>query len=183
MTNKNRVLRLFYLSLVLTAFILWVFFTPKISHNDITNVSTNTLETKEMLKKSIAMKRVFARYNSPFVDEVDSFIKACTTYDIDCYLLPSISGIESGFGKAIMPNSYNAFGWGGGLIYFKSWEEGILTVAKGLYENYFSRGLTTPELIAPVYAPPSTTWALKVNYFMGLFIEEEKNIRISIPRL
>jgi hypothetical protein len=183
MTNKNRVLRLFYLSLIVTSFILWAFFTPKFKHSNVVNVSSNVTKTKEMLKKSVAMRRVFARYNSPFVDEVDSFILACSTYNIDCYLLPSISGIESGFGKAIMPNSYNPFGWGGGMIYFKSWKEGILTVAKGLYDNYFSRGLTTPELIAPVYAPPSTTWALKVNYFMSLFIEEEKNIRLNIPRL
>ncbi|KKQ01415.1 MAG: hypothetical protein US11_C0009G0027 [Candidatus Roizmanbacteria bacterium GW2011_GWA2_36_23] len=64
--------------------------------------------------KKLAMKRILEKYNSPLKDEVDSFISACQKYDLDCFLLPSISGLESTFGKFILPASHNPFGWGGG---------------------------------------------------------------------
>ncbi|MFA6005206.1 MAG: hypothetical protein WC775_01850 [Patescibacteria group bacterium] len=128
------------------------------------------------LSKKIAMYNVLARYNSPLVHEVDSFLNACLTYRIDCYLLPSISGVESTFGQQYLVGTYNVFGWGGGYIAFQSWEDSFLQIAKGLRFNYINRNLTSIEEIAHVYAPPSTTWSRNVQFFLSRFYQQEMQI-------
>lgn len=139
-------------------------------------ISAEGFNSSPYLTKKIAMYKVLARYNSPFVTEVDSFLKACLLYRLDCYLLPSISGVESTFGQQYLHGTYNPFGWGGGYIVFESWEHAFSEVAKGLRFNYFNRNLTSVEAIAHVYAPPSTTWARNVQYFMRRFELEEATI-------
>lgn len=123
------------------------------------------------------IKSVLKRYNSPMADSVDSFIRACTTYNFDCYLLPSISGLESTFGRAVAPGTYNPYGWGRGFIPFTSWDEANLAVAKGLRENYMSRGALTVDQIGPIYSE-SPTWALRVNTFMNQFKAEEAKYKL-----
>src|SRR3989338_4962272 len=136
--------------------------------------SKNT-DTTSVMTKKIAIARLLKKYNSPLADEVDSFISACVTYELDCYLLPSITGLESTFGKFTYPDSYNPFGWGGGLIMFENWGKGIETVGKGLRENYINKGAETVEKIAPIYAA-SPTWSTRVQYFMSEFKREEENV-------
>ena len=79
--------------------------------------------------------------------------------------------MESTCGKFLIEGSYNPFGWGiygKNAIYFKSYDEAIETVAKGIRDNYASRGLNTPEKIAPVYTPPNyVNWRNGVNYFIS----------------
>ena len=137
-------------------------------------------KAKKLLKRKV-MKAVLEQYNSPLVSAADSFMDACGKYDLDCYLLPSISCVESSFGKYLMPNSYNPFGWGGGYIYFESWSEGIDTVASGLRNNYVNRGADTVEKIGPIYAQ-STTWSAKVRSFMNKFNQEEDKIRLYFEK-
>ncbi len=127
------------------------------------------------LRKKIAIYQVLKKYNSPLVYETDSFIQACATYNLDCYLLPAISGVESTFGKFILPGSFNPFGWGGGYILFSSWADGFNQVARGLRENYFAKNISTIEQVGRIYAPPSTTWAAKVEYFMAEFYAAENS--------
>jgi len=81
-------------------------------------------------------------------------------------MVAAISGVESTFGKRIPENSYNAYGWANGNYYFESWEDSIAIVSKTLREKYYDRGATTLNQIARRYAPPSSSWAWKVNYFM-----------------
>lgn len=133
-----------------------------------------------ILIKKVAIYRTLEKYNSPLVSEVDAFLNACLSYDINCYLLPSISGVESTFGRFLLPGSYNPFGWGGGYLYFPSWQVSFLTVAKGLRENYIDKGLISVDMIGPVYAPPSSTWASKVIMFMQMFAQEEGKIPTSL---
>lgn len=133
-----------------------------------------TLPSYYMLKK-MAIANVLKRYNSVLLDSSASFVTACQIYNLDCYLLPSITGVESYFGTYIHPNSYNPFGWGGGYIMFRSWNEGIHTVAKGLRENYLEKGSTTIEKIGPIYAT-TQSWAPKVNHFRKLLQEEEDKL-------
>lgn len=121
----------------------------------------------------IAIQKVLTRYNSPLAPYTNAFIESCRKYNLNCYLLPAISGVESGFGHALIQAAKNPFGWGGGSMYFDTWESGINTVAKGLHENYVEKGLTNPYLIAPVYAPPSHTWAGNVSMYMSMFEQEE----------
>ena len=126
-------------------------------------------------KKRLVIKRVLERYGSPMIDSAGGFANTCRSYDIDCYLLPSIAGLESGFGKHIWPDSHNAFGWGRGFLMFDSWDDCIDAVGKGLRKKYMDKGAMTIEQIAPIYSE-SSTWAPRVNYFMQVFQDEEKKI-------
>lgn len=129
---------------------------------------------REYFIKKRTIKAILDKYNAPLSGYEDSFIEACVTYDLDCYLLPSISGIESTFGRAIATGTNNPFGWGRGLMPFPSFHEAILTVGKGLRENYIDKGATSIEQIGSIYCE-GNTWAGKVNYFMRQFETEEKN--------
>ena len=53
----------------------------------------------------------------------------------------------------------------GSYFVFDTQEEGIKSYITNLYDNYISKGLTTPELMNPTYAA-STTWASKVNWYI-----------------
>ncbi len=48
---------------------------------------------------------------------------------------------------------------------YKTLDEGIKSYLSFLYNNYYSKGLTTPENINPYYAE-STTWAAKINNYI-----------------
>lgn len=104
--------------------------------------------------------------NSPLACYANDFVAASDRYDLDWRLLPAITGVESTFGKQIPVGSYNAYGWNNGAWQFTSWPTSIDYVSQALREKYFDRGLDTVAKIAPVYAPPSRTWAGKVTYFM-----------------
>lgn len=150
--------------------------------------SSAVLQTKQMaqlteflrkenvyLKKRAAIKSWLEKNNSPMAGSVDGFIETCRKYEIDCYLLPAIAGLESTYGKHVIPDYYNPFGWGSGRIKFESWEAGIDAVGKGLRNNYMNKGAETVEQIAPIYAA-SPTWAPRVRLIMSYFErEEEKN--------
>jgi hypothetical protein len=86
-------------------------------------------------------------------------------------MLPAIAGVESTFGKFVPGSdyypSYNAWGWGvygTQAIYFKSWREGIFTVAEGLRKNYLNKGLTDSYSINRAYSE-SPAWGWKVEFF------------------
>lgn len=115
------------------------------------------------------------RYNSPLTPSAATFIKIADKYNLPWTLLPAIAGKESGFGKVIPINSYNAWGWGihtgqNSGISFSSWEEGIEKVAAGIKKDYFNKGLDTPSKMEPKYTPPSAashhSWLQGVEFFM-----------------
>ena len=130
---------------------------------------------QDILVKSETVRKVLQKYNSPLTGETSGFISACLEQNIDCYLLPSISGLESTYGKFTHTDSYNPFGWGGGYILFDSWSEGFHAVAKGLNENYFSRGADSIETIGPIYAA-SPTWSVRVASIHSEFLKTEQSI-------
>lgn len=118
-------------------------------------------------------------YNSPLTSYAGNFIETADKFAIDWRLVPAIAGVESTFGKFIPFNSYNAYGWNNGNYQFSSWEESIEIVSQTLREKYLNRGLDNPYKIGPVYAPPSSTWAGKVAFFM----EKLANFQLSTPDL
>lgn len=138
-------------------------------------IEAKNLNVQRLAKKRLAINKVLNKYNSPLLSSVDSFLYMCETYQFDCYLLPSITGLESSFGIYTHPGSYNPFGWGGGYIMFSNWDQAINTVGKGLKENYIDKGADTIEEIAPIYAA-SKTWAPRVKNFMNDFEKEEAKI-------
>jgi hypothetical protein len=132
-------------------------------------------------KLKIVIETVLKRYDSPLVGESESFVKTCIKYQINCYFLPAIAGLESTFGKFIYPNSYNPFGWGRGYMMFDSWSEGFDAVAKGLKSGYIKKGAETIEEIGPIYSE-SPTWAVRVNNFINQFEAEEEKMNLLSDR-
>ncbi len=104
------------------------------------------------------------RGNAPLADYAEKFVEVANKYDLDYRLLPAIATVESGGGKSNF-RSYNAWGWGNRS--FRSFEEGIETVGRGLKTGYIDKGRDTVDEIAPVYCPPNASnWVRSVNQFM-----------------
>lgn len=113
------------------------------------------------------LRNFLARFNSPLVPYAEDFVDYADAYGLDYRLVPSISGVESTFGKQIPYNSYNAYGWVNGDFRFKSWPDSISVVSSTLRAQYIDKGAASIARIARRYAPPSDTWGGKVNYFVG----------------
>lgn len=97
-------------------------------------------------------------------------VEVSDKYGIDYRFIPAIAMKESGAGNVIPSGSYNAWGFENGRTRFGSWEEAIDRVGETLKERYIDKGLTTPDLMMPVYAPPAMEngggWAIAINgYF------------------
>lgn len=114
----------------------------------------------------VAIQKIFKKYNSPLGPYAPFYVEYADKYNIDWKLLPAISGLESYFGTMLIPGTYNAYGWGGGYIYFKSWEDGIAAVTKSLREDYMNKwGAKTVWDIGPIYAE-APHWSTRVSAFM-----------------
>ena len=112
------------------------------------------------------LRAYLSKHNSPLAEYAGYFVETADKYNIDWRLVPAISGVESTFGKRIPANSFNAYGWANGAYKFKSWEDSIEIVTKALREKYIDRGAPSIAKIARRYAPPSSTWAGNVKFFM-----------------
>ena len=56
---------------------------------------------------------------------------------------------------------------GGSYKYYATLDDGIVGHIENLYYNYFSKGRTTVETIAPRYAA-STAWSGKINWYVNI---------------
>lgn len=142
----------------------------------------NNLSVHEYNLKKNAITKVLNKYESPLIQNVDAFVETCLKYDLNCYLLPSISGLESTFGRYVSPDSYNPFGWGGGYIDFESWNKAIDTVGLGLKNNYIAKGAVTVDQIGNIYAA-SSTWASRINNFIAEFEQAEDSGKLEYSGL
>lgn len=110
------------------------------------------------------VRKYLAGRHAPLAAYAEEFVKAADHYNIDYRIIAAISVIESGGGKHTF-RPHNAWGWG--KMSFENWTEGIWTVSAGI-SRYYSRGLTTPQLIAPYYCPPNAVkWARNVTFIMN----------------
>ncbi len=136
----------------------------------------------ETAKQKKAVERVLDLYRSPMKQSLDTFFETCKANNLDCYLLPAIAGLESGFGNYVLPDSYNPFGWGGGKIRFTNWDQAIWTVGNGLRTNYIGRGAQSIEQIGSLYAE-SPTWASRVRRYMTEFQAQEDSGALGAANL
>lgn len=172
-----------YIVALVTVFIL-LLYVPTVHAEKESGTSARLVSQRnnenELLLKRLVVREFFQTYSSPLTDMSDAFVTISSQYELDPYLLPSISGVESTFGKFLMPNSYNPFGWGGGYIYFESWEDGIDTVASGLRNNYLNRGAESIQDIGNIYST-GAHWPNTVTHFMNQLetIEQEKRLYFS----
>lgn len=75
----------------------------------------------------LCLQKFFARADCPAVKLVDVFLEAADDCHLDWRLLPSLSFVETGGGKAAINN--NLFGWASGRAHFDSLAAGIHQVA------------------------------------------------------
>lgn len=105
--------------------------------------------------------------NSSLAPHAQTFVTEADKNGLDYRLVPAIAGVESTFGRNHLEGTYNYYGWGGGLIYFKSTDDGIAKISQGLKKGYLDKGAKTPLAISYIYCPPSHfSWYTKVTYFM-----------------
>ena len=132
----------------------------------VANVVTAEVKIEED-KRVETLRAYLESKNSPLAENAETFVEVADEYELDYRFLPAIAGIESNFGRAQLKNSYNPFGWGGGYIYFESFDEAIRTVAYELYERCVKQGADTPAEIGPSYCPPNyLRWISAVEGFM-----------------
>lgn len=91
---------------------------------------------------------------------------------LDPYLAVAIVLHETGCKwtcSSLVRNNYNIGGLksGGKFIKYNSLEEGIDGYLNILFNNYYAKGLTTAELMQSKYAPSSTTWTDKINWYIN----------------
>lgn len=117
------------------------------------------------------IRQYLARYNSPLLSHAKKLVDTADFYHIDFRLTTAIAQQESNLCKIIPENSYNCWGWGitsVSSLGFRSYDEGIEVVTRGLKENYIDQGYITPDKIMTKYTPSSPgTWAMGVNMFMA----------------
>jgi hypothetical protein len=157
------------ISLFLTFLTIFLLAKPVLAENV---VAEQSAQIKKINKEEyfdyrvVILRKYLESHNSPLSESSEHFVYWADKYELDWRMVPAISGVESTFGKNIPANSYNAYGWANGNYSFESWEDSIEVVSKTLREKYYNRGATTINQIARRYAPPSSTWAWKVTYFM-----------------
>ena len=120
-------------------------------------------------RRVVVLKKFLESYKSPLADSAQTLVKTADDNNLDWRLIAAISGVESTFAHQLPSNSYNAWGWGiygDNMIYFKSYDDAISTIAKGLREKYMDKwGAQDVYQIGRFYAA-SPTWASRVDYFM-----------------
>lgn len=132
--------------------------------------------------KRVAIQNVLRRYDSDLIVYADAFVESAYRHDLNPYLLVSISGLESYFGRFMVPGTHNGYGWGGGYIEFESWEDGIETISAALRRNYYNKGAETIHDVGRKYAE-SPTWSVRVSFFISQFEQEEAKVRQIITVL
>jgi hypothetical protein len=127
----------------------------------------------------LTMDELSAKLEKNLHSTLDGTGKLFAEYSIklglDPYLAVSIVLLETGCNwecSELVKQCNNVGGvkgspgcFGGSYQKYSSLEEGITSYLDLLYNNYYSKGLTTPEQINPKYAA-STTWASKVNKYI-----------------
>ncbi len=130
---------------------------------------------KQRLEKEVPDPRIIKlagflkSQNSPLAPYAADFLAAADKYHLEefglTYLVPAITGLESGFGRFYLAGSFNAYGWAGGYYLFNSWEESIEHVTRVLRQKYLDRGAITIAKIGPIYAE-SPAWSARVRAIM-----------------
>jgi hypothetical protein len=115
------------------------------------------------------LKEFLKEQDSPLASNAEDFVSYADKFNLDWKLVAAISGVESTFGKAIPPTSYNGWGWGvygDNVIRFTSWENGIATVSQGIRERYMNAwGGKDIYQIGAMYAS-SPAWAGHVQLYL-----------------
>lgn len=129
-----------------------------------------TLPTVKRDNRVEALKTYLLMHNSPLAEYASDLVEQADKNGIDWRLVAAISGNESGFGLALIPGSYNAWGYGiygSHVTYFSSYSEAIAVISTALKDNYIDRlGTNSVYAIGSMYAA-DPAWANKVSMYMS----------------
>lgn len=160
------------LSLSITIILLLLAFPYKNAYADYKVASQSEEQEDKSRENTIRLKKFLEKQDSELSIYADKFVEIANKYNLRYSLLPAICGRESTFAKHYIRGTYNCYGWGPS-IKFKSWEDGIEKVAKGIKENYVQKwGKSTVNEIGTIYAE-SKTWASGVNNFISMIESTE----------
>jgi len=109
-----------------------------------------------------ALRKFFHQSLSPAEHLAAVFLEAADAYALDWRLLPSLSFVESGGGKAARNN--NMFGWNSGRARFQSASAGIHTVGYHLSHEEAYRGKKLDTVLATYN--PNADYGRTVKYVM-----------------
>ena len=117
------------------------------------------------------LRQYLTFYKSPLSPHADLIIETADKYGLDYRLITAIAQQESGLCKIIPAGTFNCWGWGitgVNSISFKSYQDGIEKVSKGLKENYINKGYVLISDIMSKYTPYSDgSWANGVTSAMN----------------
>lgn len=128
--------------------------------------------------RAIRLRSFFAKLHCPVLNMSEDFVQAADKNQLDWRLLPSISIIESGGGKAYRNN--NLFGWDNGDQAFPSLRAGLDLVAYKLGKSPLYRNRDIVGKLR-IYNPDAS-YAAKVINVMNR-ISPVPNVRIPEPLL
>jgi len=161
------------LGIILFALLITILKTPVYAETKTAGMSAIAFTPTKVVKvdnRAKALRAYLEKNDSLLADSAETFVEQADKYNIDWKLVAAIAGLESGFGKHIPYNSYNAWGWGvygTNVHYFTSWDDGIETISEGIRVRYMNqRGATDVYGIGKTYAS-SPTWAVRVEMFMN----------------
>lgn len=165
--------------------------TNSISKNDTENTLTNSVEEAndeniadtiientivfDGLTRDELVAKINKNLNSTLSGKGDIFVDYALELGLDPYLATAIVLHETGCSwecSHLVKACNNVGGQkggpgcdGGSYKAYPTLDEGIKGYMDNLYNNFYSKGLTTPETINPRYAA-SSAWAGKINYYM-----------------
>lgn len=134
------------------------------------NTEQSSVEIIPADARSLLIENFFQHYHSPMRGLGAQIVSTADKYNLPFGILPAIAQCEGNLGKVMPADSFNTWGfgiYGDKITRFKSWNEGIEKVSKGLRKDYFDKGLTTPTQIMKKYTPSSNgSWANCVGQFL-----------------
>lgn len=135
--------------------------------------SPRTIQSEKIIDvRTERISNFLEGYNSVLSKEAGNFVKYGDMYGVDPFVLVSISGVESTFGKKEC-NRFNPFGYGVPCYSFDSYEDSIKQVAKQIgtsklkgYVNY--RESKDIKDLANIYnGGDREKWERDVKYFLN----------------
>ena len=124
----------------------------------------------EVMDENALVQKIDPLFQGGLSGQTRYFIQTCQNKDLPLDLALAITLHESAYGNSSLAvNSYNFGGLRSreGWASFASPQEGIDYYLTLLDESYYENGLTTPELIQPIYCPGSTSWVGQIYDYMN----------------
>ncbi len=145
-----------------------------------TTQSTDIKKKTNIVYDGLTLEELSAKLdrslNSTLSGKGSTFASYSIELGLDPYLALAIVLEETGckWGCSALVRECNNVGgmkgapgcWGGSYKAFPTLDEGIKGYLDNLYYNYYAKGLTTPELINPIYAE-NPAWAGNVNNYIN----------------